>query len=154
MAPAGGITGSRHSTRAGKIMTKAEIEANIRKFYSARVAGNVQEILDVMATDVHFVLAGNPEASPVARRLRGADKLHPHVTELVQAFKFNAYEIVSLVVEGPNAAVHARANVTSMVNGETVDTDLADFFTFEDGRIATFVQFCDTALAGKLATKT
>jgi ketosteroid isomerase-like protein len=135
-------------------MTKAEIEANIRKFYAARVAGNVQEIVDLMATDVDFALAGNPKASPVARRLRGTDKLHPHVTGLVQAFKFNAYEIVSLVVEGPKAAVHARANVTSTANGETVDTDLADFFTFEDGRIVAFVQFCDTALAGKLATKT
>ncbi len=135
-------------------MTKAEIEAKIRKFYAARVAGNVQEIVDGMATDVDFQLAGNPTASPVARCLRGSDKLHPHVTELVRAFKFNAYEIVSLVVEGSKAAVHARANVTSTVTGETVDTDLADFFTFKDGRIAAFVQFCDTALAGKLATKT
>ncbi len=57
-------------------------------------------------------------------------------------------------MEGSKAAVHARANVTSTVTGETVDTDLADFFTFKDGRIAAFVQFCDTALAGKLATKT
>lgn len=135
-------------------MTKTEIEAKIRKFYAARVAGNVQEIVDVMATDVDFALAGNPKASPVARCLRGTDKLHPHVTELVQAFKFNTYEIVSLVVEGPKAAVHARANVTSTLTGETVDTDLADFFTFEDGRVAAYVQFCDTALAGQLATKT
>jgi uncharacterized protein len=135
-------------------MTRAEIETMIRKFYAARVAGNVQEIVDGMAADVDFTLAGNSAASPVAGRLRGSDKLHPHITKLVQAFKFNTYEIVSLVVEGSKAVVHARANVTSTVTGETVDTDLADFFTFKDGRIAAFVQFCDTALAGKLATKT
>jgi ketosteroid isomerase-like protein len=135
-------------------MTKAEIEAMIRKYYAARVAGNVQEIVDSMAADVDFALAGDLTASPVAGRLRGSDKLHPQVTKLVQAFKFNSYEIVSLVVEGSKAVVHARANVTSTVTGETVDTDLADFFTFVDGRIAAFVQFCDTALACRLATKT
>ena len=31
--------------------------------------------------------------------------------------------------------------------------EFGDFFTFKDGRVASFVQFCDTALAGKLATK-
>ena len=134
-------------------MTRAEIETMIRTFYAARVAGNVQEIVDVMAADVDFALAGDPAASPVAGTLRGSEKLHPHVTKLVQAFKFNTYEIVSLVVEGSKAVVHARASVTSTATGETVDTELADFFTFKDGRVAAFVQFCDTALAGKLAAK-
>ena len=65
------------------------------------------------APDVHFVLAGDPAASPVAGRLHGADKLRPQLTQLFKAFTFNSYDIITLVVEGSNAAVRAKANITS-----------------------------------------
>ena len=90
----------------------------------------------------------------MAGRLRGADKLRPQRHEARRRLSSStAYDIVTLVVEGSNAAVRARANVTSDVTGATVDMEFGDFFTFKDGRIASFVQFCDTALAGKLLTK-
>jgi uncharacterized protein len=134
-------------------MTKEEIEKAIRKLYAARVVGNVDAMVDAMAPDVHFGLAGNETASPVAGRLRGTDQLRSQLTKLVGAFKFNAYEIVNVVVDGSNAAVHARANITSAITGQTVDMELADFIEFKDGSVNSFLQFCDTALAAKLATK-
>jgi uncharacterized protein len=134
-------------------MTRAEIEKLIRKLYAARVVGNVEEIVKGMAPDVDFALAGDPGASPVVGRLCGSEKLRPQLAKLVDNFKFNAYEIASLVVEGSNAVVRARANITSAATGQTVDMELADFFTLKDGRVASFVPFCDTALAGKLAPK-
>jgi ketosteroid isomerase-like protein len=137
----------------GSVMTKEEIERAIRKLYAARVVGNVDAMVDAMAPDVDFGLAGDPKASPVVGRLRGADKLRSQLTTLVGAFKFNAYEIVNVVVDGSNAAVHARANITSAITGQTVDMELADFIEFKDGSVNSFLQFCDTALAAKLATK-
>ncbi len=134
-------------------MTKEEIEKAIRKLYAARVVGNVDAMMGVMAPDVNFALAGDPKASPVVGRLRGADKLRPQLTKLVDGFRFNAYEIVNVVVDGSNAAVHARANITSTATGQTVDMELADFIEFKDGSVNSFVQFCDTAMAAKLATK-
>jgi ketosteroid isomerase-like protein len=134
-------------------MTRAEVEQLVRKLYAVRVAGDVDEILRLMAPDVDFALAGDPKASPVAGRLRGSESLRAQLAMLVQGFTFNSYDIVTLVVEGPNAAVRAKANITSMITGANVDMDLADFITFKDGRAVSFVQFCDTALAAKLATK-
>ena len=134
-------------------MTKEEIEKAIRKLYAARVVGNVDAMVGAMASDVDFALAGDPKASPVVGRLRGADKLRSQLTKLVEGFKFNAYEIVSVVIDGSSAAVHARANITSAVTGQTVDMDLADFIEFKDGSVNSFLQFCDTAMAVKLVTK-
>jgi ketosteroid isomerase-like protein len=134
-------------------MTKEEIEKTIRKLYAARVVGNVDAMMGAMAADVDFALAGDPKASPVVGRLRGADKLRSQLTKLVEGFKFNAYEIVSVVVDGPRAAVHARANITSAITGQTVDMELADFIEFKDGSVNSFLQFCDTAMAAKLAAK-
>jgi ketosteroid isomerase-like protein len=134
-------------------MTKEEIEKLIRKLYAARVVGNVDAMVGIMAPDVNFALAGDPMASPVVGRLRGADKLRSQLTKLVGAFKFNAYDIVNVVVDGPKAAVHAKANITSTATGQTVDMELADFLEFKDGNVHSFLQFCDTALAAKLAAK-
>jgi ketosteroid isomerase-like protein len=134
-------------------MTRAEVEELVRKLYAARVAGNVDEIVRLMAPDIDFALVGDPAASPVVGRLRGSDRLHAQLAKLVQGFKFNSYDIVTLVVEGSNAAVRARANITSMITGTTIDMELADFIEVKDGRAGSFVQFCDTALAAKLATK-
>jgi ketosteroid isomerase-like protein len=134
-------------------MTREEIEKAIRKLYAARVVGNVDAMVGAMAPDVHFGLAGNKTASPVAGSLRGTNELRSQLTKLVGAFKFNAYDIVNVVVDGPRAAVHAKANITSTATGETVDMELADFIEFKDGNVHSFLQFCDTALAAKLATK-
>jgi ketosteroid isomerase-like protein len=135
----------------GIVMTKEEIEKVIRKLYAARVVGNVDAMMGIMAPDVHFELAGDPGASPVVGQLRGTDKLRSQLTKLVGAFKFNAYDIVNVVVDGPKAAVHAKANITSTATGQTVDMQLADFIEFKDGSVNSFLQFCDTALAARLA---
>jgi ketosteroid isomerase-like protein len=129
------------------------MEQLVREVYAARVAGDVEGIVCHFAPDVDFALAGDPAASPVAGRLKGAIKLRAQLALLVQGFKFNSYDIVTLVVEGSNAAVRAKANITSLITGATVDMELGDFIEVEDGRVTSFVQFCDTALAAKLATK-
>jgi ketosteroid isomerase-like protein len=142
----------RRENARGGVMTRAEVEQLVRELYAARVAGNVDEIVRLMAPDIDFALAGDPAASPVVGRLRGSDLLHAQLTKLVQGFRFNSYDIVTLVVEGSNAAVRGRASITSTATGTTVDMELADFIEVRDGRAASFVQFCDTALAAKLAT--
>ena len=48
------------------------------------------------------------------------------------------------------AAVHYHLNVTHAPSGRNFETDIADIIRFEDGRIAEFTQFVDTALAASL----
>jgi ketosteroid isomerase-like protein len=136
----------------GIAMTRAEIEQLVRKLYAARVAGDVEAIMAWAAPDVHFALAGDPAASPVAGQLTGADKLRPQLAQLVKAFTFHSYDITALLVEGSRAAVRAKANITSVASGATVDMELADFIEVKDGRVVSFVQFCDTAMVAKIST--
>ena len=133
-------------------MTRAEMEQLVRKLYAARIAGDIEAIMTFVAPDVHFALAGDPAASPVAGRLTGADKLRPQLVQLIEAFTFNSYDITALLVEGSRAAVHAKANITSVKSGATVDMELADFIEVRDGRVVSFVQFCDTATVAKIST--
>jgi ketosteroid isomerase-like protein len=133
-------------------MTRAEIEQLVRKLYAARVAGDVEAMMAWAAPDVHFALAGDPTASPVAGQVSGADKLRPQLAQLVRAYTFNSYDITTLVVEGSRAAVRGKANITAVKSGATVDMELADFIEVKDGRVVSFVQFCDTAMVAKIST--
>jgi ketosteroid isomerase-like protein len=132
-------------------MTRAEIEQLVRKLYAARVAGDVEAMMAWAAPDVHFALAGDPTASPVAGQVSGADKLRPQLAQLVRAYTFNSYDITTLVVEGSRAAVRGKANITAVKSGATVDMELADFIEVKDGRVVSFVQFCDTAMVAKIS---
>jgi ketosteroid isomerase-like protein len=134
-------------------MTRAEIEQLVRKLYTARIAGDLDEMMRCLAPDVHFELVGDPTASPVAARSLGHDNIRPHLAALVYAFKFHSEDIITLIVEGSKAAVRSRARITSTLTGATIDTELADFIEFKDGRIVSFIQFCDTALAAKFSAK-
>ena len=84
-------------------------------------------------------------------RALGADAFRAVLANFVRHFTFQAYEIVTLVSEGTTAAVRGRVTVISTATGATGVTELADFIEVKDGRIVSFVQFCDTALAAKLA---
>jgi ketosteroid isomerase-like protein len=132
---------------------RAEIEQLVRNAYAARVRGDVDAILALFDDNPHFELVGAPAASPVAMRVRGVSDFRARLTDLVGTFRFRSHEIITLVIEGGNVAVRGRAEITSTITDETVSTELADFIAVKDGRIASFVQFCDTALAAKLMAR-
>jgi ketosteroid isomerase-like protein len=133
------------------MMDRAAVEATLREAYAARVRGDVEETVRYFRDDAVFALAGSREASPVPVRCTDCETLRSVMTGLIGAFRFSDHEIVSLTVDGPRAVAHTRFRVRSGATGEEAVTETADIVTFEDGKIASFVQFCDTALAAKLS---
>jgi ketosteroid isomerase-like protein len=132
---------------------RAEIEQLVRNFYAARVRSDVDEIMRLCDPNLHFELAGEAAASPVPMRVLGTNDFRPHLAELIRIFKFHSYDTITMAIDGSTVAVRTRAEITSTISGRTVVTELADFIEVKDGRIASFVQFCDTALAAELMTK-
>ena len=135
------------------MIDRAGIEAIVRATYAARVRGDVDGTVHHFDQNATFRLVGDTAASPVPGVAAGAPKFRAHLAELIKAFTFHSYDIVDMVVEGSKAAVRTRIRVTSTMTGQTAETETADFIEVKDGRIVSFVQYCDTALAAKLATK-
>jgi ketosteroid isomerase-like protein len=131
-------------------MERAVIERIIREGYDARRRGDVEGACRVFADDAQFVLAGAPATSPVAVRSASQNTLRQTLAALVAGFEFLEHEILSVVVEGDKAAVHSRVRLRAQGTGHEAVTETADFVTVRDGKIASFVQFCDTALAARL----
>lgn len=130
---------------------RAQIEAMLRDAYAARVRGDLEGTLRPFAEDAVFQLAGAAEASPVALRCTDCESLRVAMAALIGAFEFKRHEILSLIVDGAKAAVHTRARVRATATGEEKETEMVDLVSFRDGKIASFVEFCDTALAARMA---
>jgi ketosteroid isomerase-like protein len=135
----------------GAAMTdRNEVEALLRAAYAARKRGDVEAILGVFAENAHFGLAGPRQASPVAMCGTGLEALRAQLTGLVQAFEWLDQEILSMIVEESRAAVHWRGRIRSAVTGDEVETEVVDIASVENGKIVSFVEFCDTGLAARL----
>ncbi len=133
-------------------MDRAQIEGLLNGVYAARIRGDAGGIVDKFADDAVFRISGSPQASPVPGEALGAADLRDRLEHLIRAFEFKDHKILAVLVDGERAGVHSRVTVRATANGKTATTDLFDLVEFKDGRIASFTQFVDTALAAHLAS--
>ena len=129
---------------------RAQIESLLREAYAARKRGDVDAITQVFVANPHFELAGARQTSPVAIRCTEGDQFRTLMAGMIQTFEFLDHEILGMIIEGDRAAVHWRSRMRSGITGEEVVTELVDMITIADGKIASFIEFCDTALAARM----
>jgi ketosteroid isomerase-like protein len=151
--------GMRVRHDGGKRPTKAEgedamtsrqdIERTLRDAYAARQRGDLDAIGQAFAPNARFQMAGS-NASPIAVKVEGAEQYRPLLAGMIKTFEVLEHKIVTMLIDGSKAAVQWHARMRSTVTGETVETDLFDLIEMEDGRIKSFYEFCDTALAAHM----
>jgi ketosteroid isomerase-like protein len=127
---------------------RKEIEKLLKDAYAARKRGDVDAICACFAENPDFTMAGARETSPVALRCAEGPTFRTVMSGMVQTFEWLDHEILSLIIDGSKAAVRGR--IRSALTGDEVVTELVDVVTVADGKIQSFVEFCDTALAAKL----
>jgi ketosteroid isomerase-like protein len=130
--------------------TRAEIETLLRNLYAARVRSDLDAICRAFTPDARFELASSPLAGPPPLLATGVAQFRPAIAGLIKTFDFKDHAIVTMVVEGEQAAVRWRSTIRSSITGETVTTEVVDIIHFANGRIAAMTEFCDTALAARL----
>jgi ketosteroid isomerase-like protein len=129
--------------------SRDDIERTLRDAYAARQRGDLDALGRIFAPHARFQMAGS-NASPIAVRVDGADAYRPLLAGMIKTFEVLDHQTVSMLIDGSKAAVQWRAKMRSTVTGETVETDLCDVIEMEDGRIRSFFEFCDTALAARM----
>ncbi len=129
---------------------RATIEKTLREAYAARCRGDIEAICTLFCDSVHYEMSGSSEASPIAARVEGGPGFRQMLGQQIKTFEMRDPEILSMVIEGDKAAVRWRAKVRSTVTGQSVTTELFDFIELKDGRIVSFIELCDTAMAAKM----
>jgi ketosteroid isomerase-like protein len=133
----------------GTISGREDMERTLRDAYAARQRGDLDALGRLFAPHARFQMAGS-SASPIATLVEGAEQYRPLLAGMIKTFEVLDHRIVSMLIDGSKAAVQWRAKMRSAVTGETVDTDLFDLIEMEGGRITSFLEFCDTALAARM----
>lgn len=129
---------------------RGAVEKLLKAAYAARKRGDVDAVCACFAADPSFVMAGAREASPIAVQCAEGATFRTVMTGMIKTFEWLDHEILSMIVDGPKAAVHWRGRIRSTLTGEEVVTDLVDVVTVADGKIQSLIEFSDTALAAKL----
>jgi ketosteroid isomerase-like protein len=155
--PVDSLTGSRKD-RCGEIlgrlnMTREQMLQVMGACYAARVGGDVDRIVAAFSPDAKFTLNATPPQACVAVDTSGCDSMRTALGALVDAFEFQKLDIVDSVVEGSKAAIRIRFTVKSRATGRTAVTESLDLVEFRDGKVASYTQFFDSAIADRLTAK-
>ena len=132
---------------------RADVERLLNEAYDARARGDIDTLLRIFSDDVRFQVAGAQNERSVAAEVSGRDQFRLLLVELVRTFELLEHKILTMTVDGDSASVHWRAKFRSSVTGEEVETELVDVIKHKDGRVTSFIEFCDTAVAARMLGK-
>jgi ketosteroid isomerase-like protein len=68
-------------------------------------------------------------------------KFAPVLALMIRTFKLTEQTMLSMIIDGPNAAVRWRARAQSRITGRTALTELVDIVEVRDGRVASYTEF-------------
>lgn len=120
--------------------TRAEFEKLLSELYAARAAGALDRLTALFAADAVFKISGSSDGKPIALAAKGGEEVRSWLAVLVKTFRLTRHEILSMVIEGPRAAVHWRASIHSRITGASVPTELVDLVEMREGRIGSYVE--------------
>ena len=113
----------------------------IEKLHGARVAGDLAGMCRLFADQGQFEILGASADKPIAIQAADLAGFKPWLAMMVKVFKINNYTLLSLVVEGPRATAHWRADIYSKVTGITVRTELVDIVQVSEQHILSYTEF-------------
>ena len=129
-------------------MDHSETEAFIKALYTARAEGDMDALAEAFADDATVQIAGSPEASMLATVAQGHEAVLGLFQTMTDSFELEDVTILDLLVDGGTVAIRWRATVHLVTSGGSYTTEVADFLKIRDGKVLSFVEFLDTALAG------
>jgi ketosteroid isomerase-like protein len=130
---------------------RARIRAALEHLYARREANDAKGIMEVLAPDATYRVAGHPEHC-AAIATHGGAQLEAAMGDLCRIFPAGKFEVVSMLVDGDRAAVMLKIALTFAPTDEPVSSELAHFWTFRDGKVVEIVEFMDTAHVTNLFT--
>lgn len=129
---------------------RSQVEQLLKEAYAARKRGDVDGVCGCFVENPTFVMAGAREASPIAVQCTDGTTFRTLISSLIRTFEWIDQQILSMIIDGPKAAVHWRGRIRSTLSGDEVVTELVDVLTISGGKIQSLVEFSDTALAAKM----
>lgn len=106
--------------------------------------GDIEGALAYCSDDIDFVAHAPIDILPHLGHRRGKAEMREMWRAIHARYASMRYEIPFLVAEGDKVAANIRVHFRKRDNDRVVQFDLADFYTFANGRIAKLRQILDS----------
>jgi ketosteroid isomerase-like protein len=113
-------------------MNRLEIDGLLRKLYAARLRGDLDAVCQSFSDNAVFQIGGAGQNATVSNKAIGVEQFRPLLAVMIRSFKLSDQTILSILIDGVNAAVHWRAKVYSLLTGTAVLTELVDLIEVRD----------------------
>jgi ketosteroid isomerase-like protein len=120
---------------------RAQVEQLVRELHASRVAGDLERLCRLFATDARLRIAGSSDGKPIAIDASRVARIRPWLSILVKTFRLSRYQLLSMTIEGARATAHWRVDIESKITGIIVPTELVDLIEVHDGKIASQIEF-------------
>lgn len=131
-------------------MHRHDFEQLIHEIFRARKDGNLDALLGHLAPDVTLRFPGSSGNATLTRSSGSKDEVRTHLAALIHEWQWQGIDVLSTVLEGDRAVVHARQHVLHTPTGTQHATEVVDLITLRDGKVSEFVEFVDTAAVAAL----
>jgi ketosteroid isomerase-like protein len=129
-------------------MTHGSVQEIIDRFWEARLAGDKATVLGMFAPDAVYELVGAKSFAPQDQV--GPAPARPAADRMVDAFKFEGAEQLSVIIDGQAAAVVIRMRVSHR-GGPVVTSEMCEVWAFDPaGKVTSLRQFVDTDLVRRM----
>jgi ketosteroid isomerase-like protein len=130
------------------------IEDLLEELYAARVRGDLETVSSLFAANATFQVAGTDDASPMPTLVKGNAAITSLMQSMITNFEISDFTVLEMLIDGASVAVRWQATFLYTKTGRMFTSELADFITIANGKVVSFIEFLDTALAAKvLATR-
>jgi len=120
---------------------RSQVEQLVKELHAARIAGDLERLCRLYAQDARLRIAGSSDGKPIAIDASRIAHIRPWLSILVKTFRLSRYQLLSLTIEGPQAAAHWRVDIESKITGVIVPTELVDLVEVRSGQIASQIEF-------------
>jgi SnoaL-like domain len=97
-------------------------------------------------------ISGASFGTPMVMSANRIDQFRPLLAIMVKTLPHSDQKILSMLIDGANAAVHWRVKIFSRITGTSVLTALMDMIEVRDGRIQSFTELFAPARAASQPT--
>ena len=119
---------------------RLEIQELLRKLYSARMRSDLAAIEQLFCANAQFRILGASQRSPVSILADGTVTIRETLALLLRISKLQAFEQISMIIDGDSAAVQWRAIVHSRVTPGPISTEFVDIIKIPDRQISSYTE--------------
>jgi ketosteroid isomerase-like protein len=116
------------------------------EFFRRFDANDIPGVLDLMADDIGYWLAGKPGSNPTAGKVHGKEEMAAIFRRMTRALKDGRLrmQVKQTTAEGDRVAVEVESH-GELANGRVYNQEYHVLMTIRDGKIVAAREYMDTA---------